>query len=103
MNEPSKIQALSHSEVRERLLGKRHDGIVGNASPSKASKPGPEKPPKEQPPRQGAPTQKICAYTKCAIKFTPRRPDQMYHSPDCRKRAWFDRNFTPIPKPPATP
>jgi hypothetical protein len=94
MNEGGKIQALSLSTVRERLLSKRQDGIVSQNSASNASKtPGPV-----PVPSGASPQEKTCAYAKCGVKFTPRRPDQVYHSPDCRKRAWFDRNFAPIAK-----
>jgi hypothetical protein len=98
MDEPSKIQALPLSVVRERLCSRRHDGFVmahrpSNTAPSPvASAPAAKTPP--QPPEE-----KICAYSKCGVKFIPRRPDQHYHTADCRKRAWFDRNFAPIAKP----
>jgi len=97
MDEPSKIQALPLSVVRERLCSRRHDTFVAphrppNPSPAPvANAPAPKTSP---PPIE----EKICAYSKCGVKFTPRRPDQHYHSADCRKRAWFDRNFAPIAK-----
>jgi len=102
MDEPSKIQALPLSIVRERLLNTRHDGFVmahrpSNPPPAPAASPQPPRaarsaaPPKEE---------RICAYSKCGVKFTPRdRKDQRYHTEACRKRAWFDRNFAPIAKP----
>jgi hypothetical protein len=98
MDEPSKIQALPLSVVRERLCSRRHDAFIpphrpSNPTPSPvASAPSAKAPP---PPIE----EKICAYSKCGVKFTPRRPDQAYHTADCRKRAWFDRNFAPIAKP----
>jgi hypothetical protein len=109
MDEPSKMQALPMSEVRERLLNKRHDGFVmahraSNATPATESASRASNTPVGNIPAKKAappppPEEKICAYSKCGVKFTPRRPDQHYHTADCRKRAWFDRNFAPIAKP----
>jgi hypothetical protein len=101
MDEADKIQALPLSVVRERLLNMRHDGFVmahrlSNSVPA----PGATAPPAKQPAAAPPPEeQKICAYSKCGVKFKPRRVDQIYHTPDCRKRAWFERNFAPIAKP----
>jgi hypothetical protein len=98
MNEAVKMTALSHVEVRERLLSKRHDAGNHVSSPSNALRAASPIPPPAVP----VPSQKeerICAYSKCGLKFTPVRKAQLYHSPDCRKRAWFERNFVPIAKP----
>lgn len=111
MSEPSKIQALPLSTVRERLLNERHDGFVvahraSNPtvpSPKRAAPPGPPAaapvPPKVKSGRQEPPRERICAYSKCRKPFISTRVDQVYHSADCRKRAWFERNFAPIAKP----
>jgi hypothetical protein len=105
MAEPSKIQALPLSIVRERLLNTRHDGFVmahrpSNAAPAPAATSLPGNIPAKKATAPPPPIEeKVCAYSKCGVKFTPRRPDQAYHTADCRKRAWFDRNFAPIAKP----
>lgn len=101
MDEGRKIQALPLTEVRERLLSKRHDAFtttqrVSIPSPAPlASPPAPKRAPKPDPPKE----ERTCLYSKCRKKFIPSRPDQVYHTADCRKRAWFDRNFVPIAKP----
>jgi hypothetical protein len=113
MDEPSKMMALGHEELRERLLNKRLDASVrvpcaygpcgrmfipeGRANKYCC----PDHKAKARALR-GKPVleERICAYPKCGAKFIPKhRPDQRYHSPECRKRAWFDRNFAPIAKP----
>lgn len=97
MNEAVKIQALPLSTVRERLLNKRHDAgnnLSGPSNALRAASPIPT-------PAISAPEkreERICAYSKCGAKFTPVRKAQLYHTPDCRKRAWFERNFAPIAK-----
>lgn len=107
MDEPSKIQALPLSVVRERLCSRRHDTFVpphrpSNTDPAPAATSLPGNIPAKKAAAPPAPIEeKICAYSKCGVKFIPRRPDQHYHSADCRKRAWFDRNFAPIAKPEA--
>lgn len=101
MDEPSKIQAIPLSVVRERLCSRRHDAFVMGQRPSNPVPAPGAAVPSAKPPAAPPPPieQKICAYSKCGVKFTPRRVDQIYHTPDCRKRAWFERNFAPIAKP----
>lgn len=97
MNEAVKMTALSHVEVRERLLSKRHDAGNHLSGPSNALRAASPIPP---PAVSATPKEeRICAYSKCGAKFTPVRKAQLYHTPDCRKRAWFERNFVPIAKP----
>jgi hypothetical protein len=103
MDEAAKIQALPLHVVRERLLNTRHDGFVMAQKPIESALEPSESAPPAKPPRPVAPPRepRICAYSKCGVKFTPSdRKDQRYHTETCRKRAWFERNFTPIVKPP---
>jgi hypothetical protein len=111
MDEAAKIQALPLNAVRERLLNRRHDGFVmaqrpsnppavpaASSTPPEASTPAtPAR--KVKSARQVPPEERICAYSKCGVKFITTRIDQVYHTADCRKRAWFERNFAPIAKP----
>jgi hypothetical protein len=101
MDDGRKMTALPLNEVRERLLSKRQDAF---GTPQRASNPVPAAIPSSAPPKRPHQVdppleERICAYSKCSKKFTPRRPDQRYHSADCRKRAWFDRNFVAISRP----
>jgi len=98
MDSASKMQALPLPEVRERLLNRRHDAFTCNPRRSDAPPDSGDKPAEPKTSRPAPPPleERICAYVKCGVKFTPRRPDQHYHTADCRKRAWFDRNFAKI-------
>jgi len=112
MNDGGKIQALSMSEVRERLLNKRHDAahtVTCAYPPCKrvfSTENAQEKHCCDDHRVKAARLRKKvpldprpCAYTKCGITFTPRIQGQLYHCADCRKRAWFESHFMPIPKP----
>ncbi len=111
MDEPVRMQALGHGELRERLLNKRQAASVRVpcAYPPCGRLFTPENPrakhccPDHQAKasalkRKDAPVEKTCAYSKCRKPFISTRVDQVYHSADCRKRAWFERNFAPIAK-----
>lgn len=102
MNDGSKMAALPHDTLRERLLSKRQDAKVtaNNAS----NTPAPPKPDAKPAPAatEEIPPQRICAYAKCPRKgapFVPRRKGQLCCTADCRKRKWFDAHYAPIPKP----
>jgi len=112
MNDEGKIQALSMSEVRERLLNKRQDASYSRTCaypPCKrvfATENAQEKYCCDDHRAKAARLRqkqvlepRSCAYSKCGATFTPRRVDQLYHCADCRKRAWFESHFMPIPKP----
>jgi len=112
MNDGGKVQALSLSEVKERLLNKRHDAVMTricayppckrvftpedarqkHCCPDHAAK---AYALKHKPPLEP----RICEYEKCRRSFTPTRADQKCCCADHRKRKWFDAHFMPIPKP----
>ena len=73
-------------------LGIRHDGFVQAAPPVTAPARGKSLP--AQPGRRRKkplPEERVCAYQACRQTFAPKRPNQFYHSGNCRKFAHQQR------------